>query len=522
MDRWIIDDTPGTKFPAWTRGNAADVFPEPVSPLMATLYLRQMGYAVRDAYVEMGVYDYDELEQPHDPTVFGVFGGYVYNALSLIRLFGARLPGASPEAIDKAFFDDRDDVPPYQAEPWHESERHSAKLAETVGWVLSTPSLPELDRDKALADGLRAGRPDLASLDVPALLARAKSLVPLLRQVFDTGMIASTLASVGPGALGALCEALGDPTLSIRLLAGIEADSAEPPKVLWDLSRRVRASAPLTEAFAAGPAGLDARLRALGEPDAQAFVTAFDEFLFRYGSRCPNEWDMLAPSWEVRPDIALAAVDRMRFVNDEQSPALRRAAVVAERDAIVADVRSRLAADPESAGLFDNALRSAAVFLSGRERYKTNAIKIVNELRVALREVGQQMVERECSPTWRRCSCCERTNSTSSRVTPNASPRWSPNEPLNTAIWPRSNRRSSSTAGALPSASGSGGWKRLPWPWPSPERSYAARPAPAGLPKAEPESSWTRRIPPSWNRVTCWWRPRPTRPGRRCSCRPPP
>ncbi len=50
-----------------------------------------------------------------------MFGGYVYNPLTLTRILGARMPGASPEMIDKAFFDERDEVPPYEEQPWHVS-----------------------------------------------------------------------------------------------------------------------------------------------------------------------------------------------------------------------------------------------------------------------------------------------------------------------------------------------------------------------------------------------------------------
>ena len=97
MDRWIADTDPGVKFPAWTRGNAADVFPDPASPFFATTYLRtSLGKGLVDAYSTIGVFDWDEVENPVDPTMFGVFGGYIYNPLSYTRLFGARMPGASP------------------------------------------------------------------------------------------------------------------------------------------------------------------------------------------------------------------------------------------------------------------------------------------------------------------------------------------------------------------------------------------------------------------------------------------
>jgi pyruvate,water dikinase len=209
----------------------------------------------------------------------------------------------------------------------------------------------------------------------------------------DTGMMASTLSSVGTGVLGGIAEALGDPTIAVRLLAGIEADSAEPPRAMWSLSRLVRSSSDVSRLFDSGVAGLDARLRADSSVGTKEFVAAFDEFLFRFGSRGPAEWDVIAQSWETHPDVALAMVDRMRLMDDAQDPAQRRVEAVAERDRVAADVRAKLAGDPETLGLFEAGLRSANVFLSGRERYKTNCIKIVGEMRVALREIGRRLVD---------------------------------------------------------------------------------------------------------------------------------
>ena len=393
MDRWIADTNPGVKFPAWTRGNAADVFPDPISPFFATTYLRaSLGKGLVDAYSTIGVFDWDEVENPQDPTMFGVFGGYVYNPLSYTRLFGARMPGASPEAIDKAFFDERDEVPVYKAEPWHESERHAAKLGETAGWVLTTDSYPQIEADKVMADTARATRPDFATLDTFELMNRARSMVPLLRQAMMTGMISSTLSSIGTGVVGAIAEALGDPTMSVRLLAGIEADSAEPPRAIWALSRLVRASKDVAIEFDKGVAGLTERLRASNSPEAKKFVAALDDFLFHFGSRGPAEWDVIAQSWETKPDVALAVVDRMRLMDDSQDPAKRRVDAVAERDRVLADVRAKLSGDAESLGTFEAGMRAANLFLSARERYKANCIKLVGEIREPMREIGRRHV----------------------------------------------------------------------------------------------------------------------------------
>jgi phosphohistidine swiveling domain-containing protein len=392
---WIGDSTLGERFPAWTRGNAADVFPAPFSPLGKHLVLQKgMSMGLRDAYISLGALSYDEFENPDSPDLFKIFGGYVYNPLTLTRILGARMPGASPEMIDKAFFDERDDVPPYEEQPWHQSAVHEARLGESMGWAMSATSLPELDADRALARAQREQRPDLHALTDSALLARARSMVPLLQQTFENAMRVSSLASLGPGALDAICEGLGDKSLSIRLLAGIEVDSAAPSHEMWALGRLAASSPVIVAAFDAGPDEVLDRLRRADAPEAREFLDRFDRFLFEFGARAQNEYDVLSVSWEVKPRIALAAIDLMRRSDPAQAPTHRNAAAVAERDRIAADIRDKVAADAETAGLFEAALGSAQLFLGGRERAKTNVVIIINEMRVALREFGRRLVER--------------------------------------------------------------------------------------------------------------------------------
>ncbi len=392
---WIGDSTLGERFPAWTRGNAADVFPDPFSPLGKSLVLQEaMSLGLRDAYIELGALSYDEFESPEAPDLFKMFGGYVYNPLTMTRILGARMPGASPEMIDKAFFDERDEVPPYEEQPWHVSPEHEAKLGESMAWAMSAAELPELEADRQMVRSLREHRPDLSTLTDAALLARARSMAPLLQQTFENAMRVSSMASLGPGALGAVCEALGDPTLSIRLLAGIEVDSGAPSHAMWELGRAAAASHEVSAAFDAGPDQVLDILRASNSADARDFLDRFDTFLFEHGARAQNEYDPYSTSWEVKPRIALAAIDLMRRSDVSQAPTNRTGASVAERDRIAADIRAKIADDPETAGTFEAALQSAQVFLSGRERAKTNVVTVINEMRVALREFGRRLVER--------------------------------------------------------------------------------------------------------------------------------
>jgi phosphohistidine swiveling domain-containing protein len=392
---WFADSSLGEHFPAWTRGNAADVFPDPFSPLGQSLVLRKgMSLGLRDAYIDLGALSYDEFEDPDAPDLFKMFGGYIYNPLTMTRILGARMPGASPEMIDQAFFDERDEVPPYEEQSWHVSPDHEAKLGESMGWAMSATSLPELEADQEMVRAQRAQRPDLAALTDAALLARARSMVPLLQRTFENAMRVSSLASLGPGALGAVCEGLGDPSLSIRLLAGIEVDSGAPSHAMWKLGRLANASEAVTAAFASGPDGVLDALRADGGDAASTFLAEFEQFLFDHGARGQNEYDPISPSWEVKPRIALAAIDLMRRSDEAQAPATRHDVAVAERDRIAAEIRSQIADDAETAGLFEAAMGSAQLFLAGRERAKTNAVVIINEIRVAMREYGRRLVER--------------------------------------------------------------------------------------------------------------------------------
>ena len=394
-NEWIGDSELGERFPAWTRGNAADVFPEPFSPLGKSLVLQAgMSPGLRDAYIDLGALSYDEFENPESPDLFKMFGGYVYNPLTMTRILGARMPGASPEMIDQAFFDERDEVPPYEEQPWHISPQHEAKLGESMGWAMSASELPELDADRRLVRSLREQRPDLSTLTDSALLARARSMAPLLQQTFENSMRVSSLASLGPGALGAVCEAVGDPTLSIRLLAGIEVDSGAPSHAMWELGRVAAATDEIAAAFDTGPDHVLDALRASGSAEVRAFLDRFDAFLFEHGARAQNEYDPYSTSWEVKPRIALAAIDLMRRSDESQAPAIRTVAAVAERDRSVAHIRAKIADDLETSGTFEAALQSAQVFLSGRERAKTNVVTVINEMRVALREFGRRLVER--------------------------------------------------------------------------------------------------------------------------------
>lgn len=391
--RWIEDNQPSERLPFWTRANVGEVLPEPPSPLgWDIVWEHGVLPGWRDCAVNRLGFAPDEISEQR-PEVTGCFGGYGYLNASANRVFGHRAPGMTASSIDEIYFGDHPDVPPVAVGDWWDSPQTTQFLEGWIGWVLTTTEQPELEHDREVADATRADRRDYASMSNAALVGFATSQVPTIRRMFDQHIHQSAAASIGPGIIGAVAQAVGDPTLTLKIIGAVGGvDSAAPSYAMWDLSRRVAGSTALTAAFDAGVSGLLARLGELDDPAGAAFLAELDDFMFRFGSRGPNEWDIHAHVWETRPALVLAALDRMRHAADDDSPERRHAERERERDAIVARLAEALADDPEAQGQFLAGVASAARFVPGRERSKTSIIKVIHECRMAIWEVGRRLV----------------------------------------------------------------------------------------------------------------------------------
>ena len=391
-DRYITDRTPTTRFPGYTRGNAGEVLSDPVSPLGWSFgWENGVVLGCRDGFVNMGVFDADEYAA-EKPESFGLFGGYFYNSLTQSRLFGVR-SGVGWQAIDNAYFDDPSAVPPYVEQEWHTSPRHTEKLTKTMGWIMSTTSVPAIDRQKVDAKALRDSRPDLSTQSLVQLIGRARSIQPHMVAMFAQHVVASLGASVGPGVLAALTAEI-DPSMVTKLLSGIHGvDSADIANAIWTLSRLVRASASVSAIFDDGRSGLNERLRgSTNDVEVREFVAAVDEFQYMHGARGPNEWDLYSRSYETNPELLLSAVDRLRGNNDAADPAAGEARGAAERARVTAELEATFDGNAEALGGLSMGLNSAAVFMAARERCKTNNIRALHEIRMCFDEIGRRMV----------------------------------------------------------------------------------------------------------------------------------
>lgn len=394
MEPWIVGSRPSERFPLWTRANVGEVFPDPVMPLTFSLLMEEHTEgAWRDALVKMGAFSHDEFE-PGEMETLGVFGSYCYLNASVTRILGERAPGLSAQAMDDLFFGAQPGVPPYEPAPGDQNEERTAALGERFQWAMTIDRLDIPLEGEKDADQLRANRPNLDAMSNEQLWVYARDLMLThFRRFFSDHIFVTFLSTVPVGALSQICAAVGRPDDAMRIISGVgDVESAAPSLAMWKLGRQVAADPALSAAFDAGVEGLLDRIAGAG-PAGEAFRAEFDAFLRKYGARGPKEWEVRNHTWETRPELALAAIDRMRLANAEADPSGRNRSLASERERIVGEIAAMLAGDPQTQGLFQAAARSAVLFQAGRERTKTNAIKLAQEARMALHTIGRRMVE---------------------------------------------------------------------------------------------------------------------------------
>ncbi len=368
---YITDSDLSGRFPIYTRANVGEVFPDPVTPLSSEMLLFQAELGWRDAWVRMGAFDADEFPDEQFCQL-GVLGGYCYLNASLIRIFGERAPGLSWQAMDEQFFGSQPGIPPYEEFDGDVRPDLSDKLGATFGWVLgqhSLGALTELTEDRESTIALRAARPDLSTLSDGELWDRFVSLLPTFRTLFAHHIFASYMATLPLGIISAVATAVGRPDLILPIVAGIgEVDSAAPSMAMWALSR------------------MDA--------GTSEFDDAFAQFLVDFGSRGPNEWEPRSPTWETRPALALAAIDRMRLASDSADPTKHNEERATMRAEASAELLAIVEGDPATHGQLAAAIAASSAWLPGRERTKTNNIRLLHEIRIPLRELGRRLVAR--------------------------------------------------------------------------------------------------------------------------------
>ena len=394
MTDWPIFDATSKTFPLYSRANVGEIFPDPITPLNASAgFQANLEPGWRDAFVACGVWDHDVYDTTVERNILPAFGSYLYINMSLMRLFGVRVPGMGAEAVDLQYFGDMPGIPSYESEK-RDFDDDPAFSEKAGAWlmqeVLLARDLAAYDVDRADVLAVRSSRPDIAALSGQELADRITSFADLQRRLFQHHIESSLKAGVGLGAISQLAAAVGRPELALTLVSGIgDVDSAGPSNGMWALSRAARTGS-VGALFDQGVPGLYDRIAASTDADVVAFRGQLDAFLADWGFRGPAEWELRALTWELKPELALYTVDRMRGIGDDESPSVKGAVRAADREVATTTVRDILAGNEEASGQFEVALGAAALWLRGRERSRTTSAMLVHELRLPALELGRR------------------------------------------------------------------------------------------------------------------------------------
>lgn len=393
MTAWITDTPGNERFPLLTRANASEVAPDPLTPVgWSVLWLRGCVPGVVDGLIERGLFR--ESERAELQPTFSCIGGYLYLNLSIIRVQGARTPGATVEDVERHLIGDHSGAAPYIARDGDEDPELESLVAQRMGELLTADRIPGVAEDRDAATRARRQRPDLSAIDHGALVDRARECAELMRHCFRTYTLITAGSSMGAGLLAKSLTALGgDAPSPVALLGSIgEVESTASVHALWELSRTARRSAAVSSLLESGSEQAVAALTSGEVLDSSVakFADELSRFGDEFGYKGPAEWDPGADSWGTDPALVIRMVDQLRRQDDTKAPMTRAADSRQAAELARGRAERALAAIPDALGEYRMGLEASRRYLAARESVKLSMSMLVHEIRLALVELARR------------------------------------------------------------------------------------------------------------------------------------
>ena len=249
-------------------------------------------------------------------------------------------------------------LPPEQmAEQGKRAEERISPALAGLGERWEREWLPELQQHLAEWRAF-----DLAGASVPELLAHADHTVERLKRAWEIHFEVAFPMLLAISIFDDYYRDLfgdEDAFQAYRLLQGFDNKTLETNRAIWALSRRALAEPTVRQVFETRPA--PEIVPALEGTDAgRAFLAELRAFLGQYGRR-GDTWGLRSPGWIEDPTSVLRNVKDYVAQPDRDLDA-ERAALVAERERLVAEARERLKGYPGPVvGQFEGLLASAQV-----------------------------------------------------------------------------------------------------------------------------------------------------------------
>ncbi len=304
-------DTPFDRdYPVYTRANAGEILPDPVTPLAWSV----IGPGLEEGFRISLCDDFSLLPRPGHEAPYKIVGrmaGRFHLNLTAMRMAGDRLPGTSAQVVDLQYLGDAvaTGLPAHQAHA--DDRRYRLKAPPSMGRTLAGIGR-RIDRDRAMVDELTADHealdPDVGGEEMVRMLRRAAGVFGV---VLGTHVTARALTSpILEQAVNALGRSGIAPEDALRYVASIpDLESARPSRALAEIARTIPADSELAHLVDR------ASFAALAASDVDGAPGLHDRlvgFLDAFGHRGIGEFDPTNPAWGQRPDDVVTLLGRLR------------------------------------------------------------------------------------------------------------------------------------------------------------------------------------------------------------------
>ncbi|MCZ6544229.1 MAG: PEP-utilizing enzyme [Chloroflexi bacterium] len=393
---WGIERDPPQAGDGWTRANAGEIFPKPMTPMTWSL----TGAPLDAAFASM----YGRPAWTEGRRFVALAKGHVYFNFGFLSALNVQRIGLPSREMELAVGG------PGASEGFAIERRglHLPSLIRNLPWALRRTGeqrrLPAAwleirGRTEAERDRLRALDP--TSLEDEAVLRELQRSGDLLRELAHFLMNAQS-AAFGTFALMSylLKQWLGDDddaTAVVQGLPGIR--TAEGNVQLWKLAQRA-GDDPRTRALVESetPEGLLDALR--GDTETRWLADTIDAFLLEYGHRSAGELELMEPRWSDEPALILRPFrqyvlqPRQRSADDlfERQVARRREAEERIRERLSRRWWDRVF--PLRRLVVQSYVHWSQVYAPLRENPKFSLLGLMQEQRRLLFALAQRLIER--------------------------------------------------------------------------------------------------------------------------------
>jgi pyruvate,water dikinase len=398
-DAWDRQPEPPTQpYDLWTRTNLGENFPNPITPLSATLWPtffllgRMPTKAERSAdapplpkfqrfygrvYVNEGVVIHSAMEvgipTSFIDTTWGSSGRGLRKSDESFHFFRLlrRLPSIVRTGISQSRQQPKTPKQKEQKVPNLSGEKLFAQVDQ---WVdqFQQQDMQQLD-DRALWTHW-----------IPLWIERGKAM----RSVFVTAALAAVAFYFLDRRVSKWTGKQGQATVLVQALSGVY--TADVGQALWSMAQTLR-TLHLDDIVQSHPA-VEALALLQERSEAQPFIAEFQAFLRRHGYRCPNDAELHNPRWADAPAPVIELITSYLRADESMSPVKAEQRRQLEREEVTARIAAQL--NPIRRRIFHWLLSQAQNRIRLRDNNRSYVAKYLYPMRLLLAELGRRWAEK--------------------------------------------------------------------------------------------------------------------------------